>query len=70
MPLTEAGRKAVNKWHKNNLTKIGCSVRIDKAEEFKIACALLGTVPNAVFKAAIEETITKAKELRNNSEGE
>ena len=70
MPLTEAGRKAVNKWHKNNMAKISCSVRKDKADEFKIACALLGTVPNAVFKAAIEETITKAKELKNNSERE
>lgn len=70
MSLIESGRKSVDKWHKNNMTKLGCSVRKDKADEFKISCALLGTVPNAVFKAAIEETISKAKELRKNTEGE
>ena len=69
MPLPKVGHNAINKWHKNTMIKLGCSVRKDKADEFKISCALLGTVPNAVFKAAIEETISKAKELRKN-EGE
>ena len=69
MPLPESGRNTYNKLRKNTMVKLGCSVRKDKADEFKISCALLGTIPNAVFKAAIEETISKAKKLRKNEGG-
>ena len=55
MPLSESQRRAVDKWHKNNITKIGCSVRREQAEEFKNACKKLGLVPNAIFKEVIDD---------------
>lgn len=54
MPLTEAKRKANNKWDAANMTVLGCKVRKDKAERFKTVCKLEGTTPNAIFIAAMD----------------
>lgn len=55
MPLTEAKRKANNKYIAANMTVLGCKVRKDKAEQFKAACKSAGTTPNAVFTSAMDE---------------
>ena len=55
MPLTEAKRKANNKYIAANMTVLGCKVRKDKAEQFKAACKSAGTTPNAVFTSAVDE---------------
>ena len=55
MPLTDAQRKANNKYIAANMTVLGCKIRKDKAEAFKTACKAAGTTPNAVFTAAIQE---------------
>lgn len=55
MPLTDAKRKANNKWDAANMTVLGCKVRKDKAEQFKAACKSAGTTPNAVFTSAMDE---------------
>lgn len=54
MPLTEAKRKANNKYIAANMTVLGCKVRKDKAERFKAACKDAGTTPNAVFTTAMD----------------
>ena len=54
MSLTEAKRKANNKYIAANMTVLGCKVRKDKAEKFKAACKEAGTTPNAVFTGAID----------------
>ena len=54
MALTDAKRKANNKYIAANMTVLGCKVRRDKAERFKAACKEAGTTPNAVFTGAID----------------
>ena len=55
MALTDAKRKANNKYIKENMTTLGCKMRKDYAEEFKAACKARGTTPNAIFKAAADQ---------------
>ena len=59
MPLTEARRKANNKYIANNYTVLGVKIRKDKAEEFKKLCQDAGTTPNAIFTKAIEDFMTE-----------
>lgn len=60
--VTRAKRANNNKWDAANMTVLGCKIRKDKAEEFKTACKLAGTTPNAVFRAAAEDLIEQVKE--------
>lgn len=53
MALTEAQRRANNKYIKENMTVLGCKVRKNKAELFRATCKHAGTTPNAVFTEAI-----------------
>ena len=53
--LTEKQKKSRNKWDAANMTVLGCKVRRDKAEQFKIVCKKNGTSPNAIFIAAMEK---------------
>jgi len=52
---TENQKKSRNKWDAANMTVLGCKIRKDKAERFKVACKQNGTTPNAVFATAIEK---------------
>ena len=54
MALTDAKRRANNKYIATNMTVLGCKVRKDKAEHFKTVCKLKGTTPNAIFTAAMD----------------
>lgn len=53
--VTEAKKRSNAKWDKENMTVIGCKTRKSKADEFKAACKLSGTTPNAVFRKAMDE---------------
>ena len=55
MALTDAKRRANNKYIRENMTTLGCKMRKDYAEEFKYACKAHGTTPNAIFKAAADQ---------------
>ena len=55
MALTDAKRRANNKYIKENMTTLGCKMRRDYAEEFKSACRMAGKTPNAIFKAAADQ---------------
>lgn len=61
MPLTDAKRRANNKWDAANMTVLGCKIRKDKAEAFRAACKAAGTTPNAVFKEAINRFMDQQK---------
>lgn len=54
MALSEAKRRANNKYIAANMTVLGCKVRKDKAERFKEVCIAAGTTPNAVFTQAMD----------------
>ena len=57
---TEAQKKSRNKWDAENMTVLGCKVRKDIADDFKAACKIAGTTPNAVFRAALDDFMAKA----------
>lgn len=57
MALTDAKRRANNKYIAENMTVLGCKVRKDKAERFKSICKEIGTTPNAVFTKAMDAVI-------------
>lgn len=59
MPLTDAKRRANNKYIAANMTVLGCKIRKDRAEAFKAACKAAGTTPNAVFTTAINDFMKK-----------
>ena len=55
MALTDAKRKANNKYIKENMTTLGCKIRRDKADVFKQVCEDHGDTMNAIFTRAIDE---------------
>lgn len=55
MTLTDAQRRANNKYIAKTTTVLGCKMRRDAADEFRAACKAAGTTPNAVFRAAIDD---------------
>lgn len=55
MPMTDAQRRANQKWDRANNTVLSCKLRKDEAEAFKQACREDGTTPNAVFLSALRE---------------
>ncbi len=55
MALSDAQRRANNKYIKRTMTMIGCKVKKTEAEAFHVACKAAGTTVNAVFRAAMEE---------------
>ena len=54
MPLTDAQRRANDKWDRKNRTMLGCKMYRDKADAFRAAAKAAGTTPNAVFTAAAD----------------
>lgn len=55
MALTDAKRRANNKYIAKNMTVLGCKVRKDEAEVFRALCKAGGTTPNAVFRRAMQD---------------
>ena len=64
MALTEARRRANNKYIAKNYTVVGCKVRKDEAEKFKEACKEAGTTPNAIFRAAMDDFMGWERQAR------
>ena len=57
MSVSRSQKTAAVKWDKQNMTNISCRVTKEKAQQFKAACKLHGTNPNAVLLAYINEFI-------------
>ena len=57
--VSDIQKRARNKWDANNMTVLGCKVKREKAEAFRVLCKEVGTTPNAVFISAIDDFIGK-----------
>lgn len=57
MAISDAKKKSNAKWDRENMVVISCKMRDALANDFKAACAALGTSPNAVFRAAAQQII-------------
>ena len=55
--MTAAAKKATAKWNKYNMITVGCTIRRNKAEEFKAICAEKNLAANHVLKQLIDEYI-------------
>ena len=53
MAQSEAQKRAKNKYDAAHYTIVGCKVRKEYAELFRVACYDRGTTPAEVFKKAI-----------------
>jgi hypothetical protein len=51
--LTDAQRRANNKWDRENMAHISCKMRREIAEEFKAAAKANGTTPNELIRGWI-----------------
>lgn len=55
MAISEAKRRANNKWNNENMTILACKVRKTYAEQVKSMAAEAGTSVNAVISAAVDD---------------
>lgn len=53
--VTDAQKRASNKYQLKHYTVLGCKLRVEDADAFKAACQAAGTSPNAIFRAAIAQ---------------
>ena len=51
--VSEAKKRANNRYDLANYTVVGCKVRKEIADQFREECKKQGTSPNAVFRDAI-----------------
>ena len=55
--VTESRKKANAKWDAENMTTLGCRVKKDQAEKFKVYCAEVGKTSNAVLRDYVLDCI-------------
>lgn len=65
MPLTEAKRKANNKYLAANYTVLGVKVRKDYAERVRACCEARGDTVNAVLRAALDRYLEQHEDPQN-----
>lgn len=57
--ISEKQKASKKKWDKKNMLTLGCSLRRDKAERFKMWCKEHGTTPNAEFKKIVDKALSE-----------
>ena len=62
MAVSEAKRRANDKWDAANMTILGCRVTKTKAEQFRQACKAAGTNPNQVLLATVNKFLEEHPE--------
>lgn len=55
MPLSDARRRANNKYIAAHMTTLACKVRKDYAERVRACCEANGDTVNAVLRAALDD---------------
>jgi hypothetical protein len=60
MAISEAKKRANNKYNLAHYTVVGCKIKKEDAEAFKEECKKRNTTPNEVFKNAINEFMKAA----------
>lgn len=61
MPLSDAKRRANNKYIAVHMTVLGCKVRRDYADRVRQACADNGDTVNAVIRRALDEYLERSE---------
>lgn len=59
--VSDAKKNANRKWDAANMTQLKCSVKRDKAAEFRAACAEDGTTVSAVLLQAVNDYMERRK---------
>ena len=59
MPLTDAKRRANNKYIKEHMSMMGCKVKREDVPRYHEAAREAGTTVNAVLKEALDDLLTK-----------
>lgn len=59
--VSEAQKRAKNKYDSVHYTVLGLKIRKDEAAAFKELCKKHGTNPNAVFRAALNDFVAAHK---------
>ena len=59
MPLTDAKRKANNKYIAEHMTVLGVKVRKDYAERVRACCEANGDTVNAVLRSALDDYLER-----------
>lgn len=62
MSVSEAKRRANNKWDAANMCHIACKMRRDVADEFRTLAERNGTNPNALIREWIMEYIQQHRD--------
>ena len=57
MAVSEAQKRAADKYNRNHMTTLGCKVKKEEATAFKEHCASRGKTSNTVLKEFVLETI-------------
>ena len=60
MAVSEAKRRANDKYDRAHYTRATCKIRKEDMERFKAKCESIGTTPNATIKGFIKEFIESA----------
>ena len=59
MPISDARKRANDKWNKANMAVISCKVNKETALKFKTACQKNDVTPNSVLRRFIAEYISE-----------
>lgn len=62
MAISEAKKRANNKYNLAHYTVVGCKIRKEDAEKFKEECKKRNTTPNEVFRNAINDFMKAAED--------
>lgn len=63
MPISDARRRANEKWNAKNIVKVGCNVSRSLHDQFKKACEAQGDTMHSVLRDCIENYVVKYKEV-------
>lgn len=61
MAVSEAQKRANQKWDKDNMMTLGCRLKKEDAEAFKAYCAAKGTTANTALRDYVLSCIGKAE---------
>lgn len=61
MPISDAKRRANEKWNAKNMVKIGCIVSHSVRDQFKEACESQGDTMYSALRSFVDDYIAKYK---------
>lgn len=59
MAASAAQKRAVAKYHKENIASLACRVKKEQADQFKVYCDSIGKTANAVLREYVLACIEK-----------